>query len=182
MNPDPALIEGIQQKSEAALSQLYRETAHVIRSYVSRLVRDTFLTEEVVQDTFFQVWRSAASYRQERCSVMGWLLMIARTRAIDRLRVTRRQFEDHQHWPIQPYPNIEHDVMRRGTASTLSACVQRLPEMSRELIGLAFYQDFSHSEIARMTGLPLGTVKTKVRSALTEMRLMLAGERNQAAS
>ncbi len=129
--------------------------------------------EEVLQDTFLKLWRRARQYLAERGSFLIWLLTIARHTALDRLRLESRQPAQYDAadpdllWQSIPEPNSTSDEARWRT---LQMAVGALPEGQRKVIELAYYQGLSQSEIAETLGLPLGTVKSRLRDGMERLR------------
>jgi len=174
---DVGLVRDIAAGSADALAALYDKYAPSVFALARRIVSRPEDAEEVVQDVFSQVWHQASRYQQARASVAGWLVMLARTRAIDRLRARRARPDAGDLNPpaagialmsADPDPE-ELTVSAQNAARVKSACAS-LPTELRSLLDLAFYQGLTHSEIAAATGLPLGTVKTRLRSAMDLLR------------
>jgi RNA polymerase sigma-70 factor (ECF subfamily) len=166
--------------SADALADLYDRHGGIVFGLARRIVLRPEDAEEVVQDVFAQIWRQAPRYTSERASVAGWIVMLTRARAIDHLRARRaRPDEDRGEAPSRALPlsSAEPDP----EAVTLSAEQTRqvgsafaaLPDPQRSLIGLAYFEGLSHAEIAARTGVPLGTVKTRIRSAMDTLRQTL---------
>jgi RNA polymerase sigma-70 factor (ECF subfamily) len=163
---------------QAALGTLYDSTSRVIFGLALRILNDRATAEEVMLDVYTQVWRQAASYDLQRGSPMAWLMTIARSRAIDRLR---SGWQDQQRKePLEaigdarsdsssPEENAEIAERRKLVRQALS----QISAEQRELIELAFYGGLSHSEIALEKNLPLGTVKTRIRLGMLKLREML---------
>jgi len=137
--------------------------------------------EEVVQDVFAQAWRDAGRYQGDRASVAGWLVMLTRTRAIDKLRA--RQARPDVDRATDPAPALEMpstsatpeaQALSNDDARRVRAALVHLPEEQRALIDLAYFEGLSQSEIAERTGAPLGTVKTRMRTAMHTLRSALA--------
>jgi len=177
---DRALVRAVAGGSADALADLYDRHAGIVFGLARRIVLRPEDAEEVVQDVFAQVWRQAPRYAGERASVAGWLVMLTRARAIDRLRARRaRPDEDRGEAPSAALPLSSADP--NPEAATLSAEQVRqvgsvfatLPDPQRVLLGLAYFEGLSHSEIAARTGVPLGTVKTRIRSAMETLRQTL---------
>ena len=168
---DAALIEGILRRDEAALAALYDRYARMLSSLLNRILRDTQAAEEILQDIFYQLWRAPAQFDASRGSLPGWLAVIARHRAISRLR---------RHNPATGGPlfentvalpgNIESAVAQQQMLGRVKGAMEQLPEEQRAAIELAYFEGLTHSEIARRTGDPLGTVKTRLRSAVETLR------------
>jgi RNA polymerase sigma-70 factor (ECF subfamily) len=172
------LLEGIGRGEEAALAAFYDATSRWVFGLARKVLRDPSLAEEVTIDVYLQVWRSARSYCRERGSPTGWLLSIARSRAIDRLRagaVLRRR----------EGPSPERLETAAGGADPLAAAVDEerrrrveralasLPPEQGQAIALAYLQGLTHREIAARLEEPLGTVKTRIRLGLMKLREML---------
>ena len=176
-----AWIEAIAGRDERALGALYDATFARVFGLVQRIVRNTALTEEVVDDAYFQVWRQAVRFDPARGTALAWLLSMARTRALDALRrETRFAHEggsDERMAEIAdplPAPDELLDVARHH--ADLHQALTLLGAQPRQLVCLAFFRGLSHEEIAEQTCLPLGTVKSQIRRALLSLRHAL-GER-----
>jgi RNA polymerase sigma-70 factor (ECF subfamily) len=159
------------------LGRLYDRHAGMVFALARRIVARPEDAEEIVQDVFAQVWRQAARYRGERASVAGWIVMLARTRAIDRLRARRARPDEDQGiepTPAMPLasqgPDPEAVTLSEESATQIRGAFATLPEPQRAVLQLAYYQGLSHSEIAATTGVPLGTVKTRIRAAMETLR------------
>lgn len=158
------LIRRIQARDEEALGELYRSRYNFLLRFVLTIVRDYGIAEEVVQDVFLQVWNIAPRYDPDRGVPSGWMLNIARCRAIDRLRQRKRLngecAVDATFRTGEPGP--EQLCYHREVAEAVAG----LPERNRRMIDLAFGEGYSHAHIAEMCDLPLGTVKTRIRTGL----------------
>jgi RNA polymerase sigma-70 factor, ECF subfamily len=177
---DGALIIAVARGSGEAVAELYDRYGATVYGLALRVLGQPDLAEEVVQDVFAQVWREASRYDRSRSSVAGWMVMLTRTRAIDRLRARRARPDQTSAVGEQdagPIPSAE----RSPEAAAISAQDVRavralglLPEQLRALVELAYYEGLTHSEIATRTGMPLGTVKTRLRNAMGTLRSALA--------
>jgi RNA polymerase sigma-70 factor (ECF subfamily) len=174
------LIAGAANGEEDALAALYDATAALVHGLVLRILGDRAAAEEVTADVYLQVWRQAARYDPARGTPISWLLMLGRSRAIDRLRATAGQPRDVQ--PLQvaeAMPSAaagpDHDAELAQRRTILLAALARLVPEQREPIELAYYSGLSHAEIAALLGVPLGTVKTRIRLGMTRLRDALAG-------
>jgi len=177
---DRELVRRMAAGDEAALGRLYDRHATLLHSVALRIVGDADDAEEVVEESFWQAWRQAGRYEEGRGGAGTWLVMIARSRALDRLRALRRSRE--QAWEELPEPAelgnddrptldaAESDELRRMVASAVAT----LPAEQRETVELAYFRGMSQTEIAAATGQPLGTVKTRARLALQKLREGLA--------
>jgi len=172
------LIRSTATGDQAALGALYEATSRWIYGLVLRILSDQAAAEEVVLDVYTQVWRQAASYAPERGTPLGWLMTIARTRAIDRLRAGR-QFEERRE-PLDAASSRPSQLANPEEASVTNererlvrSALEALGPDQRKVIELAYYFGLSHSEIAAETGQPLGTVKTRVRLGMARLGEML---------
>ena len=171
------LLRSIAGGDQQALSALYDATNHLVYGLVLRIVRDTGASEEVLLDVYTQVLRQAASYRAERGAPSAWLLTIARSRAIDRLRAGRSERQRREPLDLATEraggENVEETVATRELQRVVCAALDALTPEQREVIQLAYYGGLSHSEIAARTGQPLGTVKTRTRLGMLKLRELL---------
>jgi RNA polymerase sigma-70 factor (ECF subfamily) len=163
-----ALLRRIAVKEEDALATLYEATAGRVYGLALRVTRRADLAEEVVSDVYYQVWNRAARYEAQRGSVLGWLMVLCRSRALDRLR--RR--DGAQTHPDPESLRSEAPTLVSDPSDLLSALQQSdavvqvvngLSEAERTVFGLAVWEGLSHREIAERTGYPLGSVKTYLR-------------------
>jgi RNA polymerase sigma-70 factor (ECF subfamily) len=182
---DPQLaewIEAIVDQDERALASLYDATFSRVFGIVQRIVRRTALAEEVVEDTYFQVWRQAVRFDPARGHALTWLLAIARSRAIDALRHEARfqheslDDETESATASEARPSDELLALARHQAD-LHQALLLLGAQPRQLISLAFFRGLSHEEIAQQTCLPLGTVKSQIRRALQTLQRILGNGR-----
>ncbi len=173
-----AWLSRIAEHDERALAALYDATVSRVYGLVLRIVRRAALAEEVVEDTYFQVWRQALRYDPARGHALAWLLAMARSRAIDALR--REARFRHDSLDEESVAEIAADApgsdallaLARGQAG-LHEALQQLAAQPRQLVALAFLRGLSHEEIASQTELPLGTVKSQIRRALITLRALL---------
>lgn len=177
---DLSVVRRIAAGDESALAALYDSWAQPVYSMVAHLLKDADGTEDVVEETFWQVWQRAASYDASRGTVRTWILTIARSRALDRLRSRKRNREDIaadmsilRDPAPDPSENAESDERRH----LVQRALQELPEDQRRALDLAYFRGFSQSEIAEMLGEPLGTIKTRMRLGMQKLRNSLMGLR-----
>jgi RNA polymerase sigma-70 factor (ECF subfamily) len=177
---DRQLVLAVADGSAEALGRLYDRYVATVFGLARRIVSRLEDAEEVVQDVFTQVWREAGRYRDERASVAGWIVMLTRTRAIDRLRARRARPDGDQGAeasPGQPLPSADRDpeavAISRQQADAIRRTLETLPDNQRALIEMAYYRGLTHTEIAAETGVPLGTVKTRIRTAMETLRGVL---------
>ena len=177
---DRALIRDVAAGSGDAVADLYDRHGATVYGLALRMLGQPDLAEEVVQDVFAQVWREAGRYDAGRSTVAGWIVMLTRTRAIDRLRARRARPDLSAAAPAEQASMLASGG-RTPEAITLLAenvrqvrgALAQLPDQIRSLIELAYYEGLTHSEIAERTGIPLGTVKTRLRTAMGTLRSAL---------
>lgn len=172
------LFARIAERDEDALSALYDLTSRQLYGLLLRVVGDAATAEEVLFDLYVQVWRQAARYEAARGTPLAWLVMMARSRALDRLRSGRGEARDSE--PLEeareaapaasPEEEAAHSEMRR----IVHAALVTLPPEQREVIELAYYQGMSQTEIASALGQPLGTVKSRARRAMIKLKGVLS--------
>jgi RNA polymerase sigma-70 factor (ECF subfamily) len=170
------LVQRIAMADREALGDLYDATVARLYAVAHLILRNTADAEEVVCDVYTQVWQTAANYSGERGAVLAWLLMICRTRALDRLRRNRvrlkaaaiEQPADGEEASPQPGPEELLDLIQHGTA--VHRALEALSPVKRQLVSLAFFKGLSHLEISEECGLPVGTVKSHIRRALNTLR------------
>jgi RNA polymerase sigma-70 factor (ECF subfamily) len=177
---DQNALERIARGEHDALAELYDRHGRVVYSLALRIVRDQGDAEDVVQEVFSQAWRLASRYDARRGHVIAWLLTMARSRAIDRVRGRN----------VRPAAAVDESVLLdlpdaaqpadeqlawAGRASQIRSAFEALPLLQRMAIELAFYEGLTHSEIAERLEVPLGTVKTRIRQGLLRMKERLSG-------
>ena len=168
---DAALIQKIVQRDESALAALYDRYASLLSSLLNRILRDTQASEEILQDVFYQLWRNAAQFDPARGSLPGWLAVIARNRAISRLRRRNPSEGDELLETTVIVPaNLENALAQRQLLGRVKGALENLSSEQRAAIELAYFEGLTHSEIASKTGDPLGTVKTRIRSAVESLK------------
>lgn len=186
---DAELLRRMAAGDESALGELYDRWSPLVHSVVIRVVGDPDDAEELVEETFWQAWRQAGRYDASRGGISGWLVVIARSRALDRVRLRGWQRAgaatsmDGTNAPepvidvAGPLDAAELDETRR----LVRAALERLPAEQRETVEMAYFRGMSQSEIAAATGQPLGTVKTRARLALQKLREALSVLREEPA-
>ncbi|RZL95782.1 MAG: sigma-70 family RNA polymerase sigma factor [Variovorax sp.] len=173
-----ALIDRVGQRDEAALRQLYDQTAPRLFGLAMRVVRQREWAEDVLQEAFLTIWRAAGDYRGSLSPPMAWMGLIVRSRALDllrrrtadRSRVTD-EFDDAMAETLAsdaPTPETLADASEQAFA--LHQCLEQLEGRQREVVSLAYLRDLSHGELADRLQLPLGTVKTWIRRGLEKLR------------
>jgi RNA polymerase sigma-70 factor (ECF subfamily) len=177
-----SLVHGVLDGQEAALEALYEATVGKVYALALAVLRSAADAEEAVCDTYAWVWANAARYDAKRANVLGWLLMLCRSRALTLLR-TRKARNRPLLDDVASAASVIDD--RAGPEDLLSmvqehslvhSALAMLSSERRQLLALAFLQDMTHQQIAAHTGLPLGTVKSHLRRALQQMRLALEAQ------
>jgi RNA polymerase sigma-70 factor (ECF subfamily) len=166
------LLQRIAAGDRAALAELYDRHASLVLALCLRILRDRAEAEEVMQEVFLQAWRQAERYDPGRAGVASWLTVIARSRALDRVRrrVARREA------PEEAIPAAA-EAPRTAEAIAVREALRALPPAQRLALELAYYEGLTQVEIAERTGEPLGTIKTRMRSALLKLREALGPHR-----
>ena len=173
-----SLIIRVAAGDQLAMATLYQTSSRVVYGLLLRILNEHGLAEEVLLDVYMQVWRQAGSYDQERGSPMAWMLTIARSRAIDKLRSGRQELLLRESFEaVEENARSEVDVEEAAAIAEVQGKVRQaletLPAEQREVIELAYYGGLSHSEIALQLEQPLGTVKTRVRLGMMKLRELL---------
>lgn len=167
----------------AAFELIYERHADVAFSLAYRMCGKRLPAEDVVQEAFVSLWRSAPSYQRSRGSVRSWVLRIVHNRAIDALRrPVGRDLLDTEEGMIERVPGGEHvegEVERREAAGAVRGALGDLPVEQRRVIELAYFSGFTHVEIAELLELPVGTVKGRMRLALSKLRSTLGEQESE---
>lgn len=171
---DWSLLERVTRKDEAALSELYDRYSGLVYSEVKRILHDTGAAEEILQDLFYQVWRTAERFDASRGSFAGWVLVAARNRALSKLRRKSGKSEELEDNKVDLKVNLESSTQQSLLLQKVRAVMGSLPEGQREAMEFAYFEGMSHTEIAEKTGQPLGTVKTRIRTAMDTLKKVLS--------
>jgi RNA polymerase sigma-70 factor (ECF subfamily) len=177
---DEELMPLIGEKDPEAFEVFYDRHGGVAYSLAYRIVGEKAAAEDVTQEAFISIWRSGARFDRARGSVRSWMLSIVRNRAIDALRsragkAPKLTFDDDAVLEQRPAEELTDDeAMRRETATEIRGALGELPGEQSRVIELAYFGGFSQSEISRMLGVPLGTVKGRMRLGLEKIRGELA--------
>jgi len=174
---DEALMKGIKNRKQDALEELYGRYGKTLKAVITHVVHEEAEADDVLQEIFLQIWREASHYSPHAGKPLGWVVTLARRRAIDRLR--RRQAycraKDRFEEQIEKQPaswkhnRIEKDLCRADLRKFLERQMRNLPAYQRKALELSFFEGLSHREIATMTGTPLGTVKTRLELGLRKL-------------
>ena len=171
------LIEAALRGDRDSFETVIRTHSRKLFAVAFAILQDRAEAEDIVQETFLTAWRQAAVYSQERGRVRGWLLSIARNRAIDRLRRTRnvRQIDEVSDSLVdQRSANLEEAIDEKARRERLRQALAVLSADQREAVELAYYGGLTQQEISQRTGAPVGTVKGRMRLAMEKLRLALA--------
>jgi RNA polymerase sigma-70 factor (ECF subfamily) len=171
------LLRGTAAGDRRSFAELYDETSPYVFGILLRMLADRERAEEVAQEVYLQAWRTAGSFDERRGSGWTWLAMMARSRALDRIRANRsygRALDRLGAEPAgvdpNPGPDLDRETVLGNLRELARAALSALPEEQAQALRLAFFGGLSHREIAERTGIPLGTVKTRIRTALTKLR------------
>jgi RNA polymerase sigma-70 factor (ECF subfamily) len=175
MCSDAELIQRAGAGDRSAFDKLYGRYARAVFGLALRRLGDRGRAEDAVQETFVSIWRSARTYAPERGPGAPWLYGIARNAIVDRARARN---EPAAEAPDEASPEIGPDELAQQawTQWQVHCALEQLPEREREVVALAYWSELSQSEVAAKLGIPLGTVKTRTRSALLHLSEILAGE------
>lgn len=167
---DPIIFQ-LQHQDQRAIATLYRQYGAALFGVVLRIVQSRELAEQVLQDTFVKAWRNGGSYNPEKGRVFTWLLNIARNSAIDATRSAQYN-QAKKSDPIDSIVHIPGNEQINPEHLGLRELVGRLDEKYARLIEMVYFQGYTQEEVAEATGIPLGTVKTRLRFAINELRLI----------
>jgi RNA polymerase sigma-70 factor, ECF subfamily len=179
--PDPTialhLIQQIAKQDRDAFSQLYDRFSTLVFTLAMRMLKARSDAEDLLQEVFVQVWRQAQNYSAERGSPEAWIVNIARSRAIDKIRSLRRMqksfvLTDDPARAESP-ENVESSAVESETRLAMNSALANLPDMQRKVLELAYFDGLTQSEIADRLAEPLGTVKTRMRSGIQKLREIL---------
>jgi len=166
---DASLLALLQRGDEGAMASLFDRYSKVVYSVALRVLRDPASAEDVLQEIFMQIWRNPDGFIATRGSLGGWLAVVSRNRSIDALR-RKRPTESVDDMALPSNYNLAAEAERNSLMEKARGVIHLLPMEQRKTLEMAFFDGLTHSEIAEMTGDPLGTVKTRIRSALTTLR------------
>jgi len=165
-----ALVSIAEKRDREAFRAIYKHYAPRVKSYLIKQGATVVSAEELSQETLMSVWRKADRYDPEKASAGTWIFTIARNKRIDAIRKIRRPEPDELTWPDGMEDAQEDALELKQQSEILADAIQNLPEKQRQLVEKAFFKELSHSEIALETGLPLGTIKSRIRLALERLR------------
>lgn len=184
---DEMLMQEITQRRQQALKELYSRYARSLRALIGSVVHEESEADDVLQESFLQIWREAHHYSPKAGKPLGWVITIARRRAIDRVRRrdsyrrAKQRFEDEIKPQAQPVRSSATDaeVSQSDLRQFLGRQMQTLPKVQREAVELAYFRGLSQREIAATTNTPLGTVKTRLQLGLRKLTQCVRPMRNK---
>ena len=173
------LVGQIMHKIQSALALLYDRTSPRVYGLALRMLRERCAAEDVTQEVYMYVWQNAETFDPARGSVLSWLITITRSRCLDRLRASSsRARREDDGAPVaalrDPAPDPERSSADSERIRHMRHLLQQLPADEQRAIRLAFFDEFTHTEIATRTNLPLGTIKTRIRRGLSQLKEQLA--------
>lgn len=178
---ETALVRRVAARDQAALAALYDRYARPMYALALKIAGRPEEAEEIVTDVFCQAWRTADRYDPARARVDGWLFMMTRSRALDRVRAAQReqrrveaQEAELAVMPVDRVSDPEAEAEFQDRRRAVQAALEVLTGPQRQALELAFFEGLTHSEVAERTGEPLGTIKTRIRAALGRLREALA--------
>ncbi|MEN0102215.1 MAG: ECF RNA polymerase sigma factor SigK [Curtobacterium sp.] len=172
-SPDSLLLR-VAQGDQQAFSELYDELAGRVLGLITRLLKDRAQSEEVAQEVFLEVWQQAAKFDTTRGSASSWVLTMAHRRAVDRVRAAQASRDRDTKIGIRDFESgfdqVSESVEIRIEHERVSRALARLTEFQRQAVQMSYYGGYSHSEMAELLGVPIGTVKTRLRDGMIRLR------------
>ncbi len=167
---DEQLMLEVQQESSDALEELHRRHSPTLKAVIIRVLHNEHSAEDLLQEVYMEIWRLANRYSQEKGKALGWMITLARRRAIDRLRREQAYFrveerfqkETEQQPEAWTHNRVEEDIEASDVRNILKKILETLPPAQKDAVELAFYKGMSQREIASHTKIPLGTIKTRL--------------------
>lgn len=175
--PDAELLRAIARGDEESLATLYDRYRTILFGLLIRILNNRAEAEDVLQEVFVQVWQRARDFDENRGKGFTWLVTLARSRAIDRLRSLgsrSRTVEEATRETKDTIVDAIEDAINNERGAAVQAALRELPEEQRAALLMAYFDGFSQSEIAERTNIPLGTVKTRMRTGMAKLREVLA--------
>jgi len=169
---DATLVSAIASGDESAMGHLYDRYSPIVYSIALRVLGDTGMAEDLLQEIFMQLWRNPAAFDSSRGTLAPWLVAITRNRAIDWLR-KRRPETPVAEVPLSIEPDLGSKTDFARSVGKIRSLLDRMPPTQKDLLEMAYFEGLTHSEIAARTGQPLGTVKTRIRTGLRALRTAL---------
>ena len=175
---DNALILGVAAGDRDAFAEFYDRWSGRLFALIVRILVDRAQSEEVLQEVFLEIWRSAASFSPSRGSARAWVVTMARRRAIDRVRSSQAARDREEQWrDYMPDVDLTVQAVEDSLAGEdVRRALDAVGEPQRSTLVMAYFTDLTHTEIARRTGVPLGTVKTRIRNGIARLRKAMGAE------
>ncbi len=178
---DEQLMLSVQQEDGDALGELHRRHSATLRAIIVRVLHNEHSAEDLLQEVFLEVWRLANRYTQEKGKALGWMITLARRRAIDRLRreqayfrVEERFQRETEHQPESwTHTRVDGDIEIADIRHILATILDSLPVAQKDAVELAYYKGMSQREIATHTHIPLGTIKTRLELGMKKIAIRL---------
>ena len=173
---DAALLASISRGDERAFLSLYERFSGPVYSLLMKMLQNQQDAEDVLQAVFLQVWKKADYYRADRCSVFTWLVLVARSKAIDRMRQRQRQHRTMEEASLEGalhdgrHDTTTGEAMQHESEAAVRGALERIPAEQREAIEMAFFKGMSQTEISECLSEPLGTVKARIRRGMLRLR------------
>ncbi|NYJ31729.1 RNA polymerase sigma-70 factor (ECF subfamily) [Galbitalea soli] len=168
------LLARVAEGDQQAFSELYDQLAPRVLGLVRRLLKDHAQSEEVTQEIFLEIWQTATRYDASKGGASTWILTMAHRRAVDRVRASQSSRDRDTRIGIRDLPtdydNVSEAVEITVEHERVTRALQRLTELQRQAVTLAYYGGYSHSEVAEMLSVPIGTVKTRLRDGMIRLR------------
>jgi RNA polymerase sigma-70 factor (ECF subfamily) len=169
-----ALLGQVARGDESAFEEVYDHASSAVFGLIRRVLRDPAQAEEVTQEVFVEVWRSATRFDAQKGSARSWILMMAHRRAVDRVRSAQARHDREDsvaaREQVRVFDEVAEEVELRLEQQQVHRCLGSLTELQRESVTLAFYGGYTYPEVATLLGAPLGTVKTRMRDGLIRLR------------
>ena len=168
------LMARVKNRDDSALAELHRRHVPMLRGIVARIVNNDGDIDDLLQEVFLQIWDRAHNYSEEKGNALGWIVTIARCRAIDKARRKQSYFHMQERMRVEPaneaYQHTREDANSSDLSGIFNILLSQLPDAQREAIRLSYYCDMTQREIVAKTGIPLGTIKTRMQLALRKIR------------
>ncbi|WP_291043819.1 sigma-70 family RNA polymerase sigma factor [Herbiconiux sp.] len=172
--PLEELLHAVSTGDQSSFSELYDRTAPRVLGLVKRVLVDHAQSEEVTQEIFLEIWRTATKFESARGSAMSWILTMTHRRAVDRVRSSQSGHDRDERIglrDIEPaFDHVSESVEIRIEHERVKRAMAQLTELQRQAISLAYYGGYSHTEVAGLLGIPVGTVKTRLRDGMIRLR------------
>lgn len=171
---DAALVNAIIADERTALEEAFDRYSGAVKSMAKRVLRDDTLAEDIVQDVFVALWKAPGKYDPARGSLRTFLITLAHRRAVDMIRSEESRFRREERVPGGLPPDIDDEVWALTLSDKVRSALESIPANERTAIALAYYGGLSYTEVARRLGQPEGTVKSRIRSGMKKLSVLLS--------